>query len=175
MPKPTLGEVSNAILDPCLSDNYRLTFPTVPVAGRKEMLTFQCKSANKPGVTLNSVEVQVFGHTTEHASNKTWGHDLTVEYVENRELELTKLLEDWTNSARGTQTQHGKFKSEYAVDALFTVYNQKGDTVAEYVIVNCWPSAVPDASFTGESVSVISVSAGFKYDYYYRKGGPDAP
>lgn len=169
MPKPTLGDIITAIPDPLLSDNFQLNFPSVPSGDSAVPLLMQCRTASKPGVTVNSAEVQLFGHTVEHATNKTFGHDMSVEYVENRSLQIHYILEKWANFIRGTQSQHGAFKQAYARDATLTVFNQQGDTVAEYVIVNCWPSSVPDTSFDGSSSNIISVSVGFKYDYYYNK------
>lgn len=169
MSKPSLGQIATAIPDPLLSDNFQLNFSSVPSGDKALPLLMQCRTASKPGVTLNSAEVQLFGHTVEHATNKTFGHDMSVEYVENRTLDIHYILENWTNFARGTQSQHGAFKKDYARDGVLTVFNQKGDVVAEYVVVNCWPSSVPDTSFDGSSSNIISVSVGFKYDYYYNK------
>jgi len=167
--KPTLGMISTAIPDPLLSDNYQLNFPQVPTGIDSKPLLMQCRTASKPGVTVNAVEVQLFGHTVEHASNKTFGHDMQAEYVENRSMQIHNILETWSNMIRGTQTQHGAFKTEYARDAYLTVFDQKGNVVYEYVIVNCWPSSVPDTSFDGSGSNLISVAVGFKYDYYYNK------
>lgn len=169
MAKPSLGQIHTAIPDPLLSDNFQLNFPSVPTGDNAVPLLMQCRTASKPGVTLNSGEVQLFGHTIEHATNKTFGHDMSVEYVENRSMEIHSLLEKWANYIRGTQSQHGAFKNEYARDATLTVFNQKGDVVFEYVIVNCWPSSVPETSFDGASSNILSVAVTFKYDYYYNK------
>lgn len=169
MPKPNLGAIISAIPDPLLSDNYQLEFPNVPTGDSSVPLLMQCRSATKPGVTVNNVEVQVFGHTLEHAGNKTFSHDMTVEYVENRSMQIHSILERWAELIRGTQTQHGSFKSEYARPGVLTVFNQKGEVVFVYQIEGCWPSAVPDTSFDGSASNLISLSVSFKYDYYYNK------
>ncbi len=169
MPKPTLGNIATAVLDPLLSDNYQLNFPNIPTGGKTTSLLMQCKTCSKPGVTLNTAEVQLFGHTLEHATNKTFSHDLAVNYVENRTMEIHEILEAWMEFIRATQTQHGNFKKEYARDAYLTVFDQKGNTVAEYVIVNCFPTSVPETAFDGGGSNILEVSANFKYDYYYNK------
>lgn len=163
--KPSLGDVNRAIPDPLLSDNFQLSFPNVPV-GNGDSLLFQCKSVSKPGVTINNVEVQLFGHTTEHAGNKTFSHDMTVEYIENRSMQIHDILERWAELIRGTQTQHGAFKSEYARDGYLTVFNQKGEVVYVYHIKNCWPSSVPETPFDGSASNAITLSVTFKYDSY---------
>jgi hypothetical protein len=169
MAKPSLGAVLAAVPDPLLSDNFQLAFPNVPTGDNSIPLLMQCKTAIKPGFTINNVEVQLFGHTVEHAGNKTFSHDLSVEYVENRMLQIHDILEGWGNLIRGTQTQHGAFKADYARDGYLTVFDQMGNTVKEYVIVNCWPSVVPDDPFDGTAANVISMQISFKYDYYYDK------
>lgn len=164
--KPTLGDIAASVLDPMLSDNYLLNIPDVPGGGNANALRMQCTSAVKPGSTINAVEVQVFGHTLEYAANKTFSHDMSVEYVENRTGQITAALEAWADLIRGTETQLGGYKSEYARSAYFTIFDNKGQTVREYEIVGLWPSAVPDLSFNGSSSSIITLSVSWKYDYY---------
>lgn len=164
--KPTLGDIAASVLDPMLSDNYLLNIPDIPGGGNAQALRMQCTSAVKPGSTLNAVEVQVFGHTLEFAANKTFSHDMSVEYVENRQAQITTLLENWAELIRATETQTGGYKSEYARSGYFTIFDNKGKTVREYEIHGLWPSAVPDLSFQGSSSSIITLSVSWKYDYY---------
>lgn len=171
MPKPSLGEVSASVLDPMLSDNFLLDIPNLPAGvGDGKPLRIQCQSAVKPGMTINAVEVQVFGHTLEYAANKTFNHDMTVEYVENRSAQITSLLEAWANMCRSTESQHGAYKSEYARNAYFTIFDVKGNAVKEYEIHGLWPSVVPDISFNGSSSSLITLSVTWKFDKYTLKG-----
>lgn len=171
MGKPTILSVAASILDPLLSDNFELEFPNVPLGDSTIPLLMQCQSAQKPGVTVNPVEVQVFGHTLEYAGNLTYSHDLSVEYIENRKMEITRLLEKWAEYIRAHETQHGAFKKEYARDAYLRVFNNKGDLVYEYLIVNCWPTTVPEIAFNGSSASAITMSVTFKYDWYELRTG----
>lgn len=164
--KPTLGDIAASVLDPMLSDNYLLNIPDIPGGGNAQALRMQCTSASKPGATLNAVEVQVFGHTLEFAANKTFSHDMSVEYVENRSAEITTLLENWAELIRSTETQTGGYKSEYARSGYFTIFDNKGRTVREYEIHGMWPSAVPDLAFNGTSSSIITLSVSFKFDHY---------
>lgn len=166
MPKPTLGDISAAVPDPMLSDNFVLDIPNVPTGASSTPLLMQCRTATKPGFTINNVEVQLFGHTTEHAGNLTYTHDLTVEYVENRQAQIHSILEAWGELVRSHDTQHGAYKSEYARDAYLRVYDQRGVKVKEYRITNVWPSAVPDTNFDGQASNLITLSVTFKYDAY---------
>lgn len=165
MAKPSFGDVAASILDPMLSDNFMLNIANLPMPGGFEnALRMQCQSATKPGVTVNSIEVQVFGHTIEYAGNLTYGHDMSVEYVENRSAQITQTLDNWAEFIRSHDSQHGAFKREYARDGILTIYDQKGATVKAYRIENMWPTTIPDLSFNGSSSSLITLSASFKYD-----------
>lgn len=169
MGKPTLSDVASSIPDPMLSDNFSLDIPNVPTGDSTVSLYMQCQQATKPGMTVNAVEVQLFGHTTEHAGNLTYNHDLSVTYVENRKAQILRLLERWAEYCRSHDTQHGHYKSEYARDAYLKIYDQKGLTVATYRIVNLWPTTVPDVSFDGTNSTAITLQVGFKFDYYEEK------
>lgn len=167
--KPTLGQLSASVLDPMLSDNFLLDIPNIPGGGNSNALRIQCQSAVKPGTTINAVEVQVFGHTLEFAGNKTFNHDMTIEYVENRSAQITTTLEAWHDLIRATETQLGEYKTGYAVNGYFTIFDNMGKTVREYEIFNMWPSVVPDLSFNGTSSTIINLSTTFKFDYYTLK------
>jgi len=165
MPKPSFGDVAASVLDPMLSDNFFLNINDIPGVGTFDnALRMQCQSAVKPGMTINAVEVQVFGHTLEYAGNLTYGHDMSVEYVENRSAQITQTLEAWAEYIRSRESQHGAFKKEYARDGTLTIYDQKGAKVIEYKIENMFVTTVPDLSFNGSSASIITLSASFKYD-----------
>jgi hypothetical protein len=164
MGKPTFGEVSASIVDPMLSDNFMLIISNVPGSPSSEALRLQCRSAVKPGSTYNAVEVQVFGHTLEYAGNVTFSHDMSIDYVENRQAQVTKILEAWGQIIRDNETQTGAFKKDYARDGSFLIYDQKGTVVREYKIEAMWPTTIPDLSFDGSSSALITLSVSFKYD-----------
>jgi len=164
MAKPTFSEVASAIQDPLLSDNFLLVIPNVPGGGVGEALRLQCRSASKPGKTINSVEVAVFGHVLEFASNISFSHDMSVSYAENGKAQVTTALELWQNAIRSAETQLGAPKSAYARNGIFYVYDNVGNVVKEYLIEAMWPAQVPDISFDGSSSSALNVDASFKYD-----------
>ena|ERR1019366_8511753 len=177
--KPNIGDVATAIPDPMLSDNFLLEIPSIPsVAGsglvNTKNLSFQCRTVAKPGLTIENAEVQVFGHTLEYVGRKTFSHDMTVEYVENRFGVIQKQMEDWATYCRDTISQLGNYKGSlggvdgYARTVILRMFDVKGVEVATYQIWNCWPSSVPEVSFDGSQAAVISLQIGFKYDFYSR-------
>jgi hypothetical protein len=170
MGKPTLDNILT-IADPMLSDNFQLmiTLPTAlngVVPGAEEALYLQCKTATKPGMTVEQVTYDLFGHTVEFAGRLTYGHTMSVEYVENYRGTITRTLESWIEISRAHDTQHGQFKSAYSTTAQLTIFDQTGQPSLTYAIYGIWPTETGELSFDGSSASNLSVSATFSYDYY---------
>lgn len=166
MPKPTLGAVQASIADPLYSDNFQLNIPNLPngLSENPLPLLLQMRTGTKPGLTIAAQEVQVFGHTIEYAGNLTYNHDLSFEYVENRSLQIHKIIEGWMELIRNHETQHGAYKADYARNGDLTIFDNKGEVVAEYTIINMWPTTLGDISFDGSTATVISVSITWKFD-----------
>lgn len=169
MGKPTIQQVAGSIVDPMLSDNYQFEIPNVPGnAGASKPLLLQCKSATKPGMTIEAVEAALYGHTIEYAGRHTYGHDLSVTYIESKDGKIITIFEDWAELERGHLTQHGAYKAEYATTSYLTIFDQKGNIVRKYKIEGTWCSAVPDISFDGSNASIIEHQITFKYDWVER-------
>jgi len=165
MPKPNLESILT-IADPMLSDNFEFIFGTIPGSNSTEPLRLQCKTAIKPGATLEQVTYDLFGHTVEFAGRLTYSHTMSVEYVENWQGTITRVLEKWQEMGRDHRSQHGKFKSGYATNAELIIYNQIGEVSLKYKVFNVWPTEIPELSFDGSAATALSLSASFSYDYY---------
>lgn len=168
MPKPSLDDVLN-INDPMLNDNFDLTFTRVPGGGDGRQLRVQCKSGIKPGMSVQQAEVELFGHKTLHAARKTFSNSMSISWHESYDAAINLALEAWSETCRSTDTQSGTFKSEYAVTAVLTIYDQMNREAVSYNIYNCWPTEVPDAQFDGAGGTAMTVDATFAYDYYKRR------
>ena len=151
-----------------LSDNFELLIPSIPGADGTDARTMriQCKTAVKPGSTINEILIELFGHATNHAGARTYSHDFQVTYLEVANGTISKALDKWANECRNHDTQHGKFKADYATDAEFIIYDQTGAKVATYEIVNLWPKQVPDLNFDGaQGTQAVELSVSFSFDY----------
>lgn len=168
MPKPTLDNILS-ISDPMLSDNFELIFGNVPSisgTGNTEALRLQCKTASKPGMSMEQVSYDLFGHTVKFAGKLTFSHTMSINYVETWKGDATRTLENWLEVGRGVQSGHGKFKAEYASPATLIIYNQMGEISLQYKIVNMWPTEVPEVEFDGSSAEPVTLAATFSFDYY---------
>lgn len=168
MGKPTLQQVSSAVIDPMLSDNFQLSIPSVPGGGNAVPLLMNCQQATKPGITIEPVDVILFGHQLEFAGRLTYSHDLSVTYVENRDGAVAKILEDWAEFIRSHQTQHGAYKADYQRDGRLSIFDNTGTEVRTYLIKNLWPTTVPEVQFDGTAANLITLGASFKYDWVDR-------
>lgn len=167
MAKVNIQELGGQVKDPLLSDNFELLIPNPPVdAGNAaEALRIQCKTGTKPGLTIEEVMVEAFGHALRHAGKVTFSGSFSVEYNENKEMAITTILEQWAAKIRAHDTQLGSFKAEYATDAEFIIYKQDGSVAKKYKILGVWPKSVPELSFDG-GAQAIPVQAEFSFDYY---------
>lgn len=185
MAKPELGQIQSVVRDPMLSDNFTFEIPNVPTGSDDDQqLLMHCQQVQKPGVTINAVEVQLFGHTLEFASNKTFSHDLSVTYYENSKGTIMRILEKWAALIRDTKTGLGKLKygdssstsstDGYARTGIIKLFDPTGNMVLEYTVYGLWPSQVPDSQMDGSNSSALTHGTTFKYDYYERTGGSTA-
>lgn len=172
MGKPQIGKIISTVKDPMVSDQFIIEFPGVPTGDSdSEPLMIHCQQVVKPGMTLNEVTVQLFGHTLLFAGNLSYSHDMSCTFVENVRGGIMRILERWQEVARNHRTQHGEFKAGYSRDARLTIFDNKGEAVLIYKIIGVWPSALPDVSFDGSNANLITHSVSFKYDYYECVGG----
>lgn len=176
MAKPNLQEES-VVTDPLLSDNFLMRFARVPGSSNGRALELQCRTAMKPGYTIEEVEVAIYGHVFKHVGRYTTTHETTIEFVENRQLQILTMLEEWGRRCRDVQTQHGSYKlgnDGYAVPGSLTIFDQKGTPVATYTMMNMWPSALPDMQFDGQSSTLMTLSTTFKFDWYQKEATPQS-
>lgn len=167
MAKTTLQEFEGSLQDPLLSDNYKVIIPTpqsMQGADNKPM-SIQIKSAAKPGMNIEQQLTEVFGHALRYAGRKTFTGTWSVNYQESADLKITNFIEAWVNSIRGTDTQIGSNKDEYAVKVTFQILDNKDQVVASYDIHGVWPTAVPELPME-QSGQALEISAEFSFDYY---------
>lgn len=173
MGKVTLSEMKS-VGDPLLSDSFELVVPNLPTGLNSEggrWMRLQCKTVNKPGMTIEEVLQEAHGHTLRYAGRKTFSGTITVEFFENADMRSHKLLEDWMNIERTTEEQRGLFKSEYAVTAYLNIFDNKGNTTETYEIHGFWCKSVQDLSFDGMA-QALPCNAEFAFDDYTRSKNP---
>lgn len=169
MGKVTLTELKT-VGDPLLSDSFEILLPTLPTGLNSEggrNFRIQCKTFVKPGQTIEEVLQEAHAHTLRYAGRKTFTGSISIEFVENADLRIHRLCEDWMNLERTTEEQRGLFKEEYAVTAVLNIFDNKGATKVTYEIYGFWCKNVQDISFDGMGTA-LPVNAEFAFDDYKR-------
>lgn len=169
MAKVNLTELKS-VGDPLLSDSFEVVIPNLPAGLDSEggrNFRIQCKTMLKPGQTIEEVLHEAHGHTLRYAGRKTFTGSISIEFIENADMRIHRLLEDWTNIIRTTEDQRGEFKDIYAVTAVLNIFDNKGATKVTYEIYGFWCKAVQDLTFDGMG-QVVPVNAEFSFDNYKR-------
>lgn len=167
MPKPTLSDVYG-LPDPMLNDNFDLVFTNVPGGGDGRQLRIQCLSAALPGATIQTAEVELFGHKLIYAARKTFSHQMTVALHEIYDARTYQTLKNWAAQARATKTQTGQFSSAYATSAILTIYDQTGAAAASWTIKRMFPTEIAEYQFEGSGGQALRQDAQFAYGWVER-------
>ncbi len=84
--KPTIDEIQSYLKDPLVSDNFLFTVPNPPPINMGGLdvtipLKVLCQEATKPGMEIQQVDIQLFGHTLVYGGNLTYSHDFDITFV----------------------------------------------------------------------------------------------
>lgn len=165
MSKPTYAEFESTG-DPMLDDNFEIIFSNLPVNGMDgaKSLRIHTKTGVLPGHTIDEVLKEAFGYQLRYGGRKTFSGSFQLEFNENHEAKILKILRKWSNKIRKTKTGLGSFKKEYAAVATFRLLDQTGALVDESQIKGVWPGQIPDYQFSG-TAQAVPCSVDFKFDY----------
>jgi hypothetical protein len=169
MGKTSLTEFST-IGDPLTSDSFEILLSSLPAGLDSEggrNFRIQCKTFAKPGATIEEVLQEAHGHTLRYAGRKTFTGTIPVEFVDNAEMRMTRLCEDWMNIGRTTEDQRGLPKAQYAVTATLNILNVMGAVATTYEIKGFWCKSVQDMTFDGMG-QAVPANAEFAFDHYRR-------
>jgi hypothetical protein len=169
MSKVTLDEFTS-VGDPLLSDAFEIIIPNLPTGLNSQggrFFRLQCKTFTKPGATLEEVLQEAYGHTLRYAGRKTFSGSISSEFVENSQMRMYTVLEDWVNVTRSTEFQLGLFKREYSVTATINIFDQKGAITYAGELRGFFPKGLQDISFDG-TAAAVPVNCDFSYDHFYR-------
>jgi hypothetical protein len=167
MPKVTLDE-TYSLPDPMLNDNFDIVFNDIPGGGDGRQMRIQCLGASLPGATLQTVEVELFGHKLIYAARKTFSHTMTVALHEIYDARTYQSLKDWAAVGRATQTQTGGFSDSYMRTAILTIYDQTGAEAAAWNIHRMFPTEISEYQFEGAGGQALRQDAQFAYGYVER-------
>lgn len=187
--RPSLFRVSI----PWTDLNNIISGSVVNLAKDKEELLIE--SASLPSSTLGSVEVNYFGRAMKYAGDRTY-EPWTTTVINDEDFILRRAFEQWVasiNSVKenrrstagvldntgGEGYQTSVFVSQFAKTGgdPFGQVNPEGEPVpiAQYKLVNCWPSDVSSIDLNWSSKDEIErFSVTWQYDYHLPIYGAEA-
>ena len=166
MAKVTLTELQS-LPDPLTSDLYEFVIGRIPGGGGDtNVLRIQCQQVSVPSKTIEPVNVDLHSNTVVFAGRMTFSHDMSITFVENRRMDVFKILNAWAEYCRNKQTQLGNYKADYSTTAELYVYDQIGQVVQTFRFYGLWINTLPEYQFDSSSANLITAAATFQYDYW---------
>jgi hypothetical protein len=170
MARVQLSEVEN-LPDILSSEHFTFNLAEIPGSGDAYSLLLKCIDCNIPGFSTESYEAMIHGVVRNFRGRKMYPRTLAVTFVEDSTMDTLNSLRNWMEQIVGTNsnTSIGGI-ADYGVLATLTVYDQAGNDIDSIDFINCFVQDVPDVQVTGESSTLMRVTATFKYDYVQYRG-----
>lgn len=167
--RTTLNDVLTTVTDPFYSDNWELYFPSLSskITGgiSSKALQIQCKNISLPGIQNEAQDIMLHGFKTSAGGRTVFLNTINVTFLENRQLQVYKLLKNWVNAVRDFRTQISIGKDNYATVGWLLTYDETGTLNNKLYLVNTFCSEVQDVSLDGSSANAVDVSATFRFDF----------
>lgn len=158
---------------------FQVTLTPPAYAGAiTQPLSFMCKAAAIPELTVGVVELGYWGRKVKFAGNRTFAEwQLTV--YNDEDFLIRDAFERWSNAISSITTNDSVQRtggatsapSSYVVNASVTQFTKDGKAASTYNFVNVWPSVVSSIELdwdTNDSIETYTVT--LQYDYYVKAG-----
>lgn len=152
--------------DPFLPYNFDLVVANVPGGGNSRSLTTKCMSTSIPGVTIEPALVQLHGAEAQFAGRIIWSHNLSVTYLETRDISTRQTLTGWFFYARDIRNNTGSYKAQYATLAQLLLYDDVGNVTRTIQLENCFPLTLEDAAISGNESTPVNLTGTLSYDFF---------
>jgi len=143
-------------------------------------LTFQCESAELPGRTIATSDVQIAGPSFKQPYGTNYS-DITLTFLCTNDMYEKKIFDDWLNYINNIQNFTFTYRDEYATTINIFQYDEGGDTQSGPAVtygaqlLDAWPIAVNQLSLAWGEDSIHRLGVTFAYTYYRPIGGINAP
>jgi hypothetical protein len=170
MPRITLTQIQS-LPDLLSSEHFTFNLGEIPNVGDGLQLMLKCVDCNIPGFSTEAFDVMLHGVQRSFRGRKMYPRTLACTYVEDSTMDTLNTLRSWMEQVVGTDsnTSVGGIL-DYSVPATLTIFDQAGNDIDSMDFINCYVQDVPDVQVTGESSTLMRVTATFKYDYIQYRG-----
>lgn len=143
----------------------------------EDKITFTCRAAQIPGMTLGTIEVPYFGRKVKVAGDRTFA-EWTITILNDEDFVVRRALERWHNrinlhadNVREAAVYNIAGGSEYKKDASVIHFDKKGEQIAQYTMAGAYPSDISAIDLAWDTNDTIEeYTCTFQYDYFTNAG-----
>jgi len=146
-----------------------------PGSDSETKLSFTCRAASIPAMTLGTIEVPYFGRKVKVAGDRTFA-EWSITILNDEDFKVRRALEAWNNKINthleNLREQPYNISSDspatsYKRDAIVVHYNKKGDEIARYKFVGMYPSEVSAIDLAWDTNDTIEeFTTTLQFDYF---------
>lgn len=168
MPRMGLQDVSG-IVDPLLSYNFSLIFPSIPGSGGDTRdMTIKCISVGLPGMTIEQETLASHGVEVNYAGRQTWSKTFQAVFWETRLADTRQTIRNWIKYARDNFNNQGNYKNGgagYAVDSVINMYDDIPNLINSVIVYGVFPTDMAEVQLDGAAGTIIQTNVTFSYDF----------
>lgn len=136
-------------------NGYRPHAFKIEILGLPEKLAFMCRASNVPGKSIGKIEVPYKGRKIPIAGDPVY-EDWTTTIVLDKDLAIWNEIEDWQQLIANDETTISSDVAGYSRTANIILYDNDDKEIAEYKLLNVWPSNVAPLELSHETSDEIA-------------------
>jgi hypothetical protein len=139
----------------------------------QDRLRFTCRASTIPASNISSINIPYFGRTVKVSGDRTFD-DWQVTVMNDEDYVVRRAFEEW-HSAMNRIVENRKVAAQpgeqaptgYKGRATVTQYGKTGNTIAQYIFENLFPTNVDAMGLDWEATGQIQTfGVRFAYDYW---------
>lgn len=139
--------------------SVEMSFPlSAPDSNAGKLLSFMGEAASLPHDHLGVITAYYFGREMKYPGDRRF-EPWTIQFVNDENFAVKKAFEVWMNSLNmheaNLRSPAAALTSGYAVDATIKQYSKIGNVIAEYKMIQCWPSDLSAIEVSWESADSL--------------------
>lgn len=136
-----------------------------PGIATTRQLRLRCESANFPGRTLETQQVQIYG-PAEKFPYRTSYDDITLEFICSSSMIEKSLFDLWLEYINPSETWNVRFKNNYCTQILITQYDSNIRRTHQIQLVDAFPVAVTQMDLNWNDEGYHKIAVTFAYTYW---------
>lgn len=134
-----------------------------------QKLSFVCRAAELPEMTISQIEVPYFGRKIKIAGERTFA-DWAITVMNDEDFLVRAMFEGWSNAINTIITNirlEGVVTEQYKADIEVIQFAKDGAPIRSYVLVGAFPTQIGAIALDWDSANAVETfSVNFAYDYW---------